>query len=322
MSAENSKICFVIAPIGEPESETRKRSDQVMRHIIRPVVEPCGYEAIRADEIDKPGIITSQVLQFVVEADLVVADLTERNPNVFYELAIRHAISKPFVQIIKKGEALPFDVAGTRTVIVDLQDLDSVADAAKAITSQIESLEADSSDLETPISVSLDLQRLRQSEDPEQRSLADLLPALSEIQSGLSNLGDMHEKFSETISAAQEQRYRRRHLDSNVDPRFVRHLARESESAFGFVILLNVLRDRLPSLYEVGMQAHRAAAEGNSTAAWEIFHELIRLINVSERIRPRYVVDMSDDLRILFNQMIRCYEGGKINEVDEDDLPW
>ena len=141
MTDAHEKTCFVIAPIGEPESDTRKRSDQVMRHIIRTIVEPLGYKAIRADEIDKPGIITTQVLNHVVEADLVIADLTERNPNVFYELAIRHAISRPFVQIIKKGEALPFDVAGTRTVFVDLQDLDSVDDARNQIESQIKALE-------------------------------------------------------------------------------------------------------------------------------------------------------------------------------------
>lgn len=141
MADETKMTCFVIAPIGEPESPTRRRSDQVMRHIIRPVVEPRGYDAVRADDIDKPGIITTQVLNHVVDSELVIADLTDRNPNVFYELAIRHAISKPFVQIIKKGEALPFDVAGTRTVFVDLQDLDNVADSIEKIGSQIDSLE-------------------------------------------------------------------------------------------------------------------------------------------------------------------------------------
>src|SRR3989339_2254786 len=96
------KSCFVIAPIGEPDSDTRKRSDQVLKHIIRPAVEACGYKAVRADEIDKPGIITSQVIQRVVDDPLVVADLTESNPNVFYELAIRHALRKPLIQLIQK----------------------------------------------------------------------------------------------------------------------------------------------------------------------------------------------------------------------------
>ena len=113
----DQKNCFVVAPIGELDSDTRKRSDQVLNYVIKPAVSECGYIAIRADEIDKPGIITSQVIQHVVNDPLVVADLTERNPNVFYELAIRHAIAKPLVQIMKKGEQIPFDVAATRNYI-------------------------------------------------------------------------------------------------------------------------------------------------------------------------------------------------------------
>lgn len=178
----HEKLCFVISPIGEPDSETRKRSDQVLKHVIRPAAISCGYKAVRADEIDKPGMITSQVIQHVVNDALVVADLTERNPNVFYELAIRHALRRPLVQIIRKGEGIPFDVAGTRTIYVDHKDLDSVEAAKNEIIEQIKALEKDSSDIETPISVSLDLQLLRQSEKPEERSLADLVAAVVDLR--------------------------------------------------------------------------------------------------------------------------------------------
>src|SRR6266567_4437246 len=164
--AQEKKTCFAIAPIGDPDSETRKRSDQVLRHVIRPAATACDYTAVRADEIDKPGMITSQVIQHIVTDPLVIADLTERNPNVFYELAVRHALRKPLVQLIRKGDAIPFDVAGARTIHVDHHDLDSVETAKNEIIDQIKALEKDPSDLETPISVSLDLQLLRQSERP------------------------------------------------------------------------------------------------------------------------------------------------------------
>lgn len=55
-------LCFVNAPIGSDGSDVRRRSDQVLRHIIRPAVDECGYRAVRADEIAKPGLITSQVI--------------------------------------------------------------------------------------------------------------------------------------------------------------------------------------------------------------------------------------------------------------------
>ena len=184
----DEKSCFVISPIGEPDSDTRKRADQILKHVVKPAVAECGYTAVRADEIDKPGIITSQVIQRVVTDPLVIADLTERNPNVFYELAIRHALRKPLVQLIKKGERIPFDVAGTRTIQIDHHDLDSVETAKREIAAQIRALEADPSDLEAPISVSLDLQILRQSEKPEERSLADLVSLVADLRADMVKL--------------------------------------------------------------------------------------------------------------------------------------
>ncbi len=183
-----NKECFVIAPIGDAESDTRKRSDQILKHVIAPAAKECGYKAIRADQISEPGMITSQVIQHIVDDPLVIADLTERNPNVFYELAIRHAIRKPLVQIIKKGEQIPFDVAGTRTIHVDHHDLDSVEEAKTEIIAQVKSLEADSSTMETPISVSLDLQLLKQSDNPAQRSLADVLSAITAIRTSIGGV--------------------------------------------------------------------------------------------------------------------------------------
>ena len=74
-----TKSCFVIAPIGNEGSDTRKRSDQILRHIIDPVVVGCGYStALRADRISESGRITQQVIQHVTDDDLVIADLRER----------------------------------------------------------------------------------------------------------------------------------------------------------------------------------------------------------------------------------------------------
>jgi hypothetical protein len=187
-AAPGERLCFVIAPIGDPETDVRRRSDQILKHIISPAAAECGYKALRADHISEPGIITSQVIQHIVEDPLVIADLTGRNPNVFYELAVRHAIQKPLVQIIKKGETIPFDVAGTRTVHVDHQDLDSVEEAKREIVKQVKAVETDSKLVDTPISVALDLQVLRQSENPEQRSLADLVSAISDLRTSIAGV--------------------------------------------------------------------------------------------------------------------------------------
>ncbi len=156
MADNSERICFVIAPIGERGTNIRKRSDQVLKHIIRPAVESCGYKAVRADEIAEPGIITNQIIRHVVDDPLVIADLTGQNPNVFYELAIRHATRKPLVQIIDNVEDIPFDVGSMRTIQVDHRDLDSVEEAKTEIKRQIQFLEESSSSLETPISIALE----------------------------------------------------------------------------------------------------------------------------------------------------------------------
>jgi hypothetical protein len=183
-----TRPCFVIAPIGEPDSDTRKRSDQVLKHVIRPAAKDHGYAAVRADEISEPGIITSQVIQRIVDDPLVIADLTDKNPNVFYELALRHALRKPLVQIIRKGDSIPFDVAGMRTIPVDHQDLDSVEEAKQEIGRQIEAVTKTGAKIETPVSVAVDLQSLRQSDNPEQRSLADLLGAVSDLRLSIAGI--------------------------------------------------------------------------------------------------------------------------------------
>ena len=156
-TVKKEKICFVIAPIGEPDTDIRRTSDQVFNHIISPAVKPRGYKPVRANHISEPGIITSQVIRYVVESPLVIADLTGRNPNVFYELAIRHAIRKPLLQLIKKGEEIPFDVAGMRTIQFDIHDLDNVEEAKQELVNQIKSVEEGKTKLDTPISVALDL---------------------------------------------------------------------------------------------------------------------------------------------------------------------
>jgi hypothetical protein len=182
----DAKICFVIAPIGEAGSPVRKRSDQVLKHIITPVCEARGYKAIRADHIDRSGMITNQIIQHIMDDPLVIADLTGRNANVFYELSLRHAIRKPCIHMIEDDEEAPFDVTGLRMVRINMRDpdkvLDSVEEAKERIIGQIESIQAAPSSVESPISIAVDLQALGRSGDPEQRVLGQILEGLSNLQ--------------------------------------------------------------------------------------------------------------------------------------------
>ena len=131
------KICFVIAPLGEPFSGTRTRSNQILKHVLVPVATECGYKVLRADQIYEPGNLFGQIEKKIRNASLVFADLTEQNPNVLFELGIRHALEKPYIQIIEEGEEIPIDVANIRTITINHKDLDSVENARKELKNQI-----------------------------------------------------------------------------------------------------------------------------------------------------------------------------------------
>ena len=296
------KTCFVISPIGEEGTETRKRADQVLKHIIGPAAESCGYKPVRADEIDKPGLITSQVIQHIVSDDLVVADLTEKNPNVFYELAIRHAIRKPMVQIMQKGEKIPFDVAGQRTIPIDHTDLDQAAAAKDAIIRQIKEVEDDPNDLETPISMSLDLQALRSSENPQDRSLADVLSELSDIKIALSKQGnDSTSVISDVAERLQflVHRLERDSDDSAIYYRQNKYLLKsvdsfelfESESStMPFIVFGSVFARSHPWLYEISIEAYRQTTCGSKKASVSVLDDLligIRMLLSGDSRLPR-----------------------------------
>ena len=177
------RIAFVIAPIGDTESPERKRSDQIFKHIIEPIVSDLNYKVMRADKISKPGMINTQVIEHIINDQLVIADLTGSNPNVFYELALRHALQKPVIQMIAKNEKIPFDISTTRTIKFDFKDLDSVADAKKELEQQIKAVEKDPSLVDSPIAANLNLQLLKQSKNPETKAIVELKAGQLELTS-------------------------------------------------------------------------------------------------------------------------------------------
>jgi len=188
--------CFVIAPIGNEGSEIRKRSDQVFKYIIDPVCRECDFTPERADHLDEPGMITSQIIQRVMNDQLVIADLTGRNPNVYYELSLRHALRKPLVQLIHKDETLPFDVQNMRTISYDHKDLDSVNTAKEDLKRQINLVKDKSpNEIETPFSVSIELQDLRSSDDSRDRNYGELLSVIMSLRSDLQKLAARVHKF-------------------------------------------------------------------------------------------------------------------------------
>jgi len=132
------KQCFVIMPFGGDDGARKKKFMGVYQGIIVPAVKSIGYEAKRSDISSQPGNITTAIIRDLAEAELVVADLTEANPNVFFELGIRHAFRKSgTVHIVDAAHTLPFDVKQYRTIeyTTELADIpDIIEEIKKAVT--------------------------------------------------------------------------------------------------------------------------------------------------------------------------------------------
>ncbi|NIM17856.1 MAG: response regulator [Candidatus Aminicenantes bacterium] len=105
-----SKNCFVIMPFSSTESCTEEQWAEIFKNVIKPAVEEAGfnYECFKA-EIEQSSIL-EKVFKNLKKSELVIADITDNNPNVLYELGIRHAIGGAAIVIAQNNNDIPFDL--------------------------------------------------------------------------------------------------------------------------------------------------------------------------------------------------------------------
>jgi hypothetical protein len=119
---EFANTCFYITPIGEEGSEPRRHADFIMEYIVKPALNEFGLKVVRADQMGKPGMIGKQLIEYILKSPIVIADLSFHNPNVFYEICLRHTTRLPIVQIIRASDKIPFDVNQYRTIPIETRD--------------------------------------------------------------------------------------------------------------------------------------------------------------------------------------------------------
>jgi hypothetical protein len=106
---KHEKSAFVLMPF-------KKELDDIYYFGIRQPLEQSGYVVQRADEIQFTGGIVERIRQSIEEADVIIAEMTDANPNVYYEVGLAHAMSKPVILITRSIENLPFDLRGMRHI--------------------------------------------------------------------------------------------------------------------------------------------------------------------------------------------------------------
>jgi len=188
-AAKPRPLCFVIGPIGKDGTELRKHADLMIHAVIKYVLESAefGYQVKRADEDADPGMIGDRAVADILRAELVVADLTDLNPNAFYELGIRHATEKPTVHVARFGTMLPFDNISHRTIFIDLSDWHSIEIGRLRLSDSVRTIKDPSFRVTNPITQANSLVKLRESGDPRDLIISELQERLSSIESRVSD---------------------------------------------------------------------------------------------------------------------------------------
>ena len=179
--------CFVIRGFGEKKDSGGKLIDfdKVDKELIKPAMEKCGLIGGTTAIVQGSGPIHQDMFQLILRASFVICDITVHNPNVFYELGVRHALRKKYTVLIKgtpSEDRAPFDIAGLRYMEYswvdpgnDLQKLIHVINATRALDRETDSpiflmmpklQQADSSSIRTvPPSFSQEVQLARSRKD-------------------------------------------------------------------------------------------------------------------------------------------------------------
>ncbi|MDV8066402.1 hypothetical protein R4P64_07790 [Rhodococcus sp. IEGM 1366] len=148
---DDVRSVFVISPIGAAGTPESIKAQAVLDYIIRQALTLPKWDVIRADEEADSGSITHKVIERIATSDLIVADLTDHNPNVFYELAVAHGYNKPVVNLMTDGQRMPFDIVDQRAVFYDLTDPGSVHRAKSRLANAAENALAPEAKLTNPL---------------------------------------------------------------------------------------------------------------------------------------------------------------------------
>lgn len=243
---EGQKQCFVITPIGPDNSPTRRAADGLISSVIKPVLEELEFETHVAHEIANPGSITRQVIEHIIYDQLVVANLTELNPNVMYELAVRHCVGLPIVVLAENGTKLPFDISDERTVFFQ-NDMHGAVDLKPRLRIAIESALSEQ-EPDNPVYRVAQAKVMREVTQPDDAQ-SFLLKKLDYIESSITELRNKTSLRNE--SAAMPYRY-------------ILVLSAEKEAVKDF---MRVVRSTIPGVERVGFVPNFSAENRNLSDA-------------------------------------------------------
>ncbi len=106
--------CFIIMPISDTDGYEKGHFNKVYEDILKVACSKAGFNPVRADEVKQTNLIHLDILQKLIESPMAICDLSNRNPNVLFELGLRQAFDKPTVLVQECGTPKIFDISPLR----------------------------------------------------------------------------------------------------------------------------------------------------------------------------------------------------------------
>ncbi len=104
---QESDLCFILMPF-------KPAFDRLYKEHLKPSIESCGFRCLRADDFFTPTPIFNDIWQHICKSKVIIADVTGRNPNVFYEMGVAHTVGRQVIIITQDMNDVPFDIAQIR----------------------------------------------------------------------------------------------------------------------------------------------------------------------------------------------------------------
>jgi len=188
----------------------------VLEHVIEPVCIARALEVKRSDLDPTPGQITTQIVRNVIAANVIIADLTGRNPNVYFELGVAQAFAKPLILLVKDASQLPFDVKNERMIEIGDGEVLGVSDAKVAAAALEAALDIVLSEDYQPSNLVTDVAAARALD-----ALAPTNPFASELSSIRESVDEVHSLLRASLRRTAPPDRRK---DFNVLASFIRDL--------------------------------------------------------------------------------------------------
>jgi hypothetical protein len=181
------RLCFVVSPIGTAGGLERTHADWLLKGIIEPVFAKhfTNYRLERADKINVPGMIDSQVINRLLDAELVIVDMSLSNANAFYEMGIRHMVQLPIIHMFREGDRIPFDVAPYRAIPFSYAHPDHLDAAKTALKQAVDEVNKEGYQVENPVTRARGLMELRRHATAPEKVILD---SLSQMERRLTAL--------------------------------------------------------------------------------------------------------------------------------------